>query len=129
MLSEHEQKMLDDIERLWAVEAEEPFRVRTYVALQRTPDPPGLEDMPAVAAAGVWITIMLVLFGAALAGLAVASATALGWLLWRSWPQLARTGTAAASPMSGQVRNKGEVTRWSAETPPRRDLGGTPETD
>lgn len=129
MLSEHEQKMLDDIERLWAVEAEEPVRVRTYVALQRTPDPAGLEDMPAAAAAGVWIMVMLVLFGAASAGLAVGGATALGWLLWRSWPQLASTGTAAAPRLGGQVGNEGEVTRRSAETPPRPDLGGTPETD
>jgi hypothetical protein len=39
--------------------------------------------MPAWAVTGVWIAVLLVLFGASAAGLAVGGLTALGWFLWR----------------------------------------------
>jgi len=37
---------------------------------------------------GIWASIVLVLLGFVLAGLAVAAATALAAVLWRYWPVL-----------------------------------------
>lgn len=99
MLSEHEQRVWDDIERMWAAEARKPVRAR----VNRAPDAPGLEDMPAAVAAGAWIMIMLILFGAVTAGLAVGGATAFGWLLWR-WSSPSASGDrASASPTDDET--------------------------
>jgi hypothetical protein len=35
----------------------------------------------------VWGALLLIIFGALVAGLAVAAATALGWALWHHWPR------------------------------------------
>ena len=87
MLSSHEQRIWDDIERFWAAEAEEPV---LPVLPGRRPvlrrDDRGVDDLPAAVVAGAWSAILLVLFGALVVGLAVAGATALGWSLWRLRP-------------------------------------------
>ncbi|MBB3083300.1 hypothetical protein [Geodermatophilus sabuli] len=93
MLKDHEQQIWDDIARYYAEEVEEPVRRGGPPAWQRTGDLSGIDDMPAAAVAGLWSAIMLVLFGAVLAGVALGVVTALGWLLWHHWPRRARSGT------------------------------------
>ena len=83
MLSAHEQRIWNDIQRFYDIE--QPAGTGRGSPAR---DAGGLEDMPAAVAAGCWITIMLVLFGAVTVGLAVGGGTALGWLLWRYWPRL-----------------------------------------
>jgi hypothetical protein len=110
MLSDHEQRIWNDIQRFYDVEQPD-WTGRGSPAW----DAAGLEDMPAAVVAGCWITIMLVLFGAVLAGLAVGGATALGWLLWRSWPQLTGADPTAASSGRGAAGATGGGTRTSAD--------------
>ena len=115
MLSSQEQRVWDDVQRFWAMEAEEPpglapsARSREWV----WHDP---EDLPVVVAAGVWLAIALVLFGAVLAGLAVLAASAVGWAVWKNWPRMVRL---AALP-GGQSRDGGEryADRSSGPLPP-----------
>jgi hypothetical protein len=103
VLSDHEQKVWDDIERFYAVEAEEPAGAGPQPPGPRKRDSRELNDIPAAVAAGGYITFMLILFGAPVAGLAVGTATALGWLLWRYWPQLSTEDAASALPVTGEV--------------------------
>ena len=88
VLSDHEQRVWDDVERFWAEESEEPPRP---APLPRTPREPA--DLPTLVVAGAWGAILLVLFGALTASLAVGVATALGWALWRYWPRLGQADT------------------------------------
>jgi hypothetical protein len=88
VLSSHERRILDDIERFYAVEAEEPALPGRPATQRRPRDVRGVDDMPAAVVAGTWIAIFLILFGVVAGGFAVGAATALGWLLWRHWPVL-----------------------------------------
>jgi hypothetical protein len=88
VLSSHEQRIWDDIERLYAAEAEEPVLPGLSPALRPPRHDRGVDDLPAAVVAGAWSAILLVLFGALVVGLAVGAATALGWSLWRCWPRL-----------------------------------------
>jgi hypothetical protein len=80
VLSEHEQRLWDDIEHWYALEAEEA----------------AAEDLPGFVVVGVWVTILAVLFGAAAVGLAIGAATALGWALRRDRPREIGDPTARA---------------------------------
>lgn len=100
MLSSHEQRIWDDIERFYAAEAEEPVVPDLGPTLRRRHDTRGVDDLPAAVVAGMWGTILLVLFGAVVVGLAIGAATALGWLLWRCWPSLGGLGTTSTVPAS-----------------------------
>ncbi len=84
MLSRRDQRIWDDVQRFWAEEAEEPPRAAPSAPSHRKRASRDPADLPAAVVAGAWITIVLVLFGAPAAGLAVGVATALGWALWRS---------------------------------------------
>jgi hypothetical protein len=84
MLSEHEQRVWDDIERYWAEEAPEP---RRSASAPRDPS-----DPPALVVAGIWGAILLIIFGVTAAGLSVGAVTAVGWALWRYRPRPGRTG-------------------------------------
>jgi hypothetical protein len=86
VLSADERQAWEDIQRYYDAEAEEPVRIVPLRTSQRRRPGRGLDDLPAAVVAGVWITIILVFFGAAVAGLAVAVATAVGWAMWRWWP-------------------------------------------
>ncbi|WP_147332063.1 hypothetical protein [Geodermatophilus marinus] len=115
MLSSHEQRIWDDIERFWASEAEEPVLPGPQPARRRGCDAydlDDLDDLPAAVVAGVWIAILLIVFGAPAAGLAVGATTALGWMLWRHWP---RQGGG----------DRGSVARFGAEEPWLRRLSRT----
>jgi Protein of unknown function (DUF3040) len=98
VLSSHEQRIWDDIERFYAAEVEEPVLPGRRPTHRRRLDGRGVDDLPAAVVAGVWSTILLIIFGALVAGFAVGAATALGWLLWRYWPLLRGEDTAATGP-------------------------------
>jgi hypothetical protein len=84
MLSHDEQRAWDEIRRRYAEEAEEPPRPVLHLTVRR-PRSSEPADLPAAVVAGSWIAVLLVIFGALIAGLAIAVTTALGWLLWRYW--------------------------------------------
>ncbi|MGY1661182.1 DUF3040 domain-containing protein [Geodermatophilus sp. SYSU D00705] len=88
MLSSHEQRIWDDIERCYAAEAEEPVLPGVRSTRRRRLEGRGLDDLPAVLVAGTWSALLLVIFGAMVTALAIGAATAVGWLLWRYWPLL-----------------------------------------
>ena len=102
MFSRQEQRVWDDVQRFWAAEVEEPSRAAPPAPSHRRRASHDPADLPAAVVAGAWITIMLVLFAAPAAGLAVGVATALGWVLWRSWPQLSKQGTPRTLPNSSR---------------------------
>jgi hypothetical protein len=89
VLSSHEQRIWDDVQRFWAEETEEPPR-----ALPSRTDGASSDrtDLPAAVVAGTWSTITLILLGAMVAGLTVGVVTALGWALWHHWPRLSGQG-------------------------------------
>jgi hypothetical protein len=88
VLSSYEQQIWDDMERCYAADIDEPALPEL-----RPPHRPGLEgrgvdDLPVAVVSGIWGSILLILFGLVLAGLAVGAATAVAALLWRYWPLL-----------------------------------------
>ncbi len=82
MLSHDEQRAWNEIRRRYAEEAGEPVRAVLDLTVRRprSSEPGGIL---AAVVAGSGIAILLVIFGAPLAGLAIAVATAPRWLLWR----------------------------------------------
>jgi hypothetical protein len=113
VLSADEQQAWEDIQRYYDAEAEEPVRIIRLRTSQRERRGPGLDDLPAAVVAGVWITIFLVLFGAAVAGLAVAAATALGWAMWRWWPDRGNDPDPSSPPgRDGEGAGEPSITTW-----------------
>jgi uncharacterized membrane protein len=84
VLSEREREIWTEIEDIYRDEAAEVARALEREAKQR--EPRRLEDAPAALVAGFWISFLLVLFGAPVAGLALGAATGLLLLLWRYRP-------------------------------------------
>ena len=82
MLSQDEQRAWGEIRRRYAEVAEEPARPVLDLTVRR-PRSSELTDVPVAVVLGSRIALLLVLFGALSVGLAIAVATALGWLLWR----------------------------------------------
>ncbi|MGY1704841.1 hypothetical protein ACI79C_09720 [Geodermatophilus sp. SYSU D00697] len=108
MLDDHEQRVWDDVVRSWAEEAQEPARSAPLSRRRASQDPP---DPPALVVAGVWATILLVIFGVPDAGLAVGVATAAGWAVWRHWPRLGGMGSATAWSVFGEVHRGSTAAR------------------
>jgi hypothetical protein len=102
VLSSQEERVWDDVQRFWAMEAEEPPRLAPS-AFSRRWVWHDQEDLPVTLAAGVWLAIALVLFGAVLAGLAVAAATAIGWALWRNRARIVRVVAARVAHENMEV--------------------------
>jgi hypothetical protein len=102
VLSSEEQRVWDEVQRFWAVDAEEPPRLASAASSTRRVWHDE-EDLPLAVAAGVWLTIALVLFGAVLAGLAVAAVTAAGWALWRNRARLVRVVGARVAHRETEV--------------------------
>ena len=96
MLSTHEQRIWDEIERCYAAEVAEPVLADRPPARRPGRGARGVDEVPAAVVACAWIAILLVIFGAPVAGLAVGTGTALGWALRRYWPRL---GSAAPAPV------------------------------
>ena len=98
MFSRQEQSVWDDVQRSWAADVEEPPPAAPPAPSHRTRASRDPADLPVVVVAAAWITIMLVLFGAPVAGLALGVATALGWALWHHRPQPGRQDAPETSP-------------------------------
>jgi hypothetical protein len=79
VLSDHEQRALDDIERSFAIEAPRLFRAGR--AVRRWNGPPGFRTVSVLGIASV----ALVFASVPAAGLALATATGIAWLYWRVW--------------------------------------------
>ena len=81
MLTSQQQRVGDDVQLFWPVEAEEPPRFESsgFSSGWIWHDQ---DDLPVALAAGVWLAVALILFGAVLAGLAVVAVIAVGWALW-----------------------------------------------
>jgi hypothetical protein len=90
VLSDHEQRVLAELERCCAMEALEPDKPSRRVGR------PGRSGCAAVLVLGA-VSFALLIAGVAVAGLAVATATGIGWLFLRVWSQRADGGGIAAS--------------------------------
>ena len=122
MLSVHEQRVWDEVQRFWAEEAEEPSRVAPPAPNRRRRVSRDRAVLQVAVVVGARVTVVLLLFGALVAGLAVGVATALAWALGRSWPQLReQQGAQDASPDGGEDR----MVRRRADEPRNRPLRGT----
>jgi hypothetical protein len=119
VLSDHEQQAWKDTVRCFDAEAEEPVRASRHRTHRRTRESRGQDEL---AVGGACIAIMLVFVGAPVVGLAVGGATALGWLLWRFWPQVSTTATVCALPVAGDVRGPAGAGGGAADTPGSRRL-------
>ena len=121
MLDDHEQRALEDLERCYVMEAEEPDRPGRVPrrSARRSDRPPGFRVVTALAC----VSLALVLVGVPAAGCAVALATAIGWLFWRLWAHRADDVSAWSVPgrhgHDGSDRRPGESIRqylaWLAE--------------
>jgi len=78
VLSSQEQRIWDDVQRFWAEEAEEPTQPELHSPSRTKSASRGEDDLPVAVVAGARVAIILVLFGAVLAGVALAVATPSG---------------------------------------------------
>jgi len=102
LISSQERRIWQEIERQYAAEIEEPAPSELRPPHWRRLEGRGADDLPAAVVSGVWASIMLILCGFVLAGLAVGAATALAALLWRYWPMLrVRRRPHGAAPLQG----------------------------
>ncbi len=102
MLSDHELRALEELERRYEDEAPRPIRSRP------TSRPPGRR---ALAVLGC-ISVVLLVLGAAVAALALATAGAIGWLFCYLWTHGMHGGDVAARRPGQSVRR---YLRWLAE--------------
>ena len=120
MLSDREQRALEERERCYSTEASEPDR--SGRATRRSNRPPGFGMLSVLAC----VSVALVFAGVPAAALAVALATAIGWSFWRlsshrtddrRLPAPPKTG--ADRGLDGAGRRPGEsirqYLRWLAE--------------
>src|SRR3712207_2540980 len=110
MHSNSEQRVRNDIERLWAEDAVGSSRP---VPVTR-PAPPDPGDPPVLVVAGVVGAFLLILLGAPVAGLWVGAVTALGWALWRLVPRRGRAHTTPAWSVLEEVNRGLQVARRPA---------------
>ncbi|HEX2075110.1 MAG TPA: DUF3040 domain-containing protein [Geodermatophilus sp.] len=104
MLSDHERRVLDELERSYAADSHEPPEWRGAHGPRSRRD----RSRSVVRAAAVVLgsgSALLLVAGAASAALALATATGLGWLLWHSWPHLSEEAMAAW-PVAGASRSR-----------------------
>ena len=98
MLSDHEQRALEELERSYATEAAEPVRsgYPTRRSPRRSNRPPGFRVVVVLAC----VSVALVFASVPAAALALALATAIGWSFWLLWSR--RTdGSNPAPPLIG----------------------------
>ena len=84
MISSHERRIWQEIERHDAAGIEE---VAPGPRPPHRPERHAADDLPAAVVSGIWASIVLVLLGFVLAGLAVGAATTVAAVLWRYWPR------------------------------------------
>jgi hypothetical protein len=122
VLSDHEQRVWTDIERFWAEDAEEPPAAARAADILRRPRPRKLDDAPLRVIFSFWAAILLVLLGAHVAGVALFAAAVLGLTLWRYWPLLSASQSAASGLPTGEPPTKDQAARWPVEKPWHRRL-------
>jgi ferric-dicitrate binding protein FerR (iron transport regulator) len=100
VLSDHEQRALEGIERCYAADAREPVTSgpASRRTARRTRRSSGVRRVVVVLGC---VSVALLIAGVAAAALALAIATAIGWLFWRLWPHRTDGGSIAAPPMVG----------------------------
>jgi hypothetical protein len=83
VLNDREQRALEDLERCYEAEALEPDRPSLTIrrSSRRPNRPPGFRVVLFLAC----VSVALVFASVPTAGLALALATAIGWLFWRLW--------------------------------------------
>jgi Protein of unknown function (DUF3040) len=88
VLSDREQRVLDELERCYLAgpAAARPSAAPSRPRRRRSGRQP--LTLVVIASSGP-LCLFLLLSGAAVGAAAIAAATALGWLLWRYWPELA----------------------------------------
>jgi hypothetical protein len=102
LISSQERRIWQEIERRYAAEMEEPALPELRPPHWRRLEGRGADDLPAAVVSGVWVSIVLILCGFVLAGLAVGAATTLAALLWRYWPMVrVRRRPRGAAPSEG----------------------------
>ena len=112
MLSDHEQRALEELERGYALEAPEPVTSGAGRAVGRTAWPPGV-----LAAGGLGcVSLALLVTGVAAAALALATATAIGWLFWRVWLHRADGAEIAAALLLGGAHGQSGPGRRPGES-------------
>ena len=87
MLSSREQRVWDDVQRFWAEEVEEPSRAAPHATGLGKRVLRDREVLQIAVLVGMRITVVLLLLGALVPGLALGVATAFGWALSRGRPQ------------------------------------------
>jgi hypothetical protein len=85
VLSDHEQRVLEELER----------------SLAAGPAPDARRSGLVLLAAPGCVSVGLLLAGVPAAALAIAAATAIGWLFWWSWARHRAGGDSAASVLQG----------------------------
>ena len=104
MLSDYEQRALEELERGLATEASE--AVRSGRPRRRTPRrsnrPPGFR----VAVVLGCVSVALVFASVPAAALALALATAIGWSLWLLWSHRTDDGSMPGPPPLGAVQRR-----------------------
>jgi Protein of unknown function (DUF3040) len=111
VLSDHEQRVLDEIERRYADGARHPVRSGRAArpAARRSTRPPGRRVVLALAS----VCVGLFFAGVPAAALALALATAIGWLFWLLWSHRAGDRSFPAASVLG----------LAAHSEPRRPVG------
>ena len=124
VLSDHEQRALEELERRYASEASEPVRSgrATRQSPRRSNRPPGFRVVLFLAS----VSVVLVFASVPEAAMSLALATAIGWSFWLLWSHRTDDGSIAAPPVrgadhgpTGAGRRLGEsirrCLRWLAE--------------
>jgi ferric-dicitrate binding protein FerR (iron transport regulator) len=114
VLSDREQRALEELERCYVTEAEEPVPSgrATRRSARRPNRPPGFR---AVLVLGC-VSVALIFAGAPAAGLALALATAIGWLFWRVWSHRTADGSIPTPAANGDGDQESESYRRPGES-------------
>jgi len=112
VLSDHEQRALEELERWYAIDAQEPARShrRLWRRARRSNRPPGSLTVAMLAV----VSVGLLVTGVAAAGFSIALATATGWVFWRLCAHRRGDGTMPTPPAGGPV-SISRYLRWLAQ--------------
>jgi hypothetical protein len=99
VLSDREQRALEELERCYATEAREPVRSGSPSrrSTGRPNRPPGFRVVLVLTS----VSVALLLTGVPAAALALALATAIGWSFWRLWSHSVDHRSMPAPPLPG----------------------------